>query len=92
MVLVTAHLVEPLSAAGDVPVPGLTHEEPNDWEFYVEGRLEAHPPSLSEEYRQRLDDMGIDELRGPGAWATYDEQPSALAGQPEDIKKPQPGK
>jgi pilus assembly protein CpaC len=88
MVLVTANLVEPLSAAGDVPVPGLTHEEPNPWEFYLEGRLEAHPPSLSEDHRQRLDEMGLDELRGPGAWATYDEQPSALAGQPEEISRP----
>ncbi len=55
----------------------MCHVVPNDWELYGLARLEGQgsgtlPPDQMEWMRQ----LGFDQLRGPGAWATY-EQPSA---------------
>ena len=45
VILVTASLVEPMSVASAPPLPGVTHQAPNDWEFYVEGRIEGKEPA-----------------------------------------------
>lgn len=78
LVLVTASLVEPLSvAASDIPTPGALHCPPNDWELYAEGRIEGRSPSkVSSAHSAWLEELGLDQLRGPGAWVTYS-SPSA---------------
>lgn len=74
MVLVTASLVEPQNARfEDVPYPGMTHKKPGPWRFYVEGQLEAkHPRTLTPAQQDRLSNLGLNKLNGPGAWANYE--------------------
>lgn len=73
IVLVTAHLVEPASFSTTPPLPGFLHSEPNDWEFYLEGRIERKAPAkLCPADAEWLKQMGLDELLGPGAWDSYD--------------------
>jgi pilus assembly protein CpaC len=75
VILVTASLVEPITAASAPPLPGVTYAEPNDWEFYAEGRLEGKKPAKIDPATQKwLKDMGLDQLVGPGAWDSYEEQ------------------
>ncbi len=74
VILVTASLVEPLSLAQTPPLPGVTHTAPDDWELYLEGRIHGRQPAkLDPASTQWLKDMGLDQLVGPGAWATYGE-------------------
>ena len=41
---------------------------PNDWEFYVEGRIESKEPARIDPASQKwLQEMGLDQLVGPGA-------------------------
>lgn len=42
VILVTPRLVHPLECNEVPPLPGLDLLEPNDWEFYLCGRLESH--------------------------------------------------
>jgi pilus assembly protein CpaC len=72
VVLVTASLVEPVStSASTFVLPGEMHAVPNDWEFYALGRVEGKGhPGISAEQAKWLDDTGLDQLRGPGAWAS----------------------
>ncbi len=42
VILVTPRLVHPLECNEVPPLPGLDLIEPNDWEFYLLGRLESH--------------------------------------------------
>ena len=76
VVMVTASFVEPLSTdedLSDMMLPGSFHTPPNDWELYGLGRLEgAEPGRLSAKQSAWLNETGLSELRGPGAWATYD--------------------
>jgi pilus assembly protein CpaC len=46
VVLVTASLVEPMSLDKTPPLPGFLHEEPKDWELYLEGRIEGEKPII----------------------------------------------
>jgi len=72
VVLVTASLVEPMSLATPPPVPGFLHEDPNDWEFYLEGRIEGKAPAkINSDSAKFLKQMGLDRLAGPGAWDLY---------------------
>ncbi len=73
VVLVTASLVEPMSLDKTPPVPGFLHVEPNDWEFYLEGRIEGKEPAkIDPDNAELLKQMGLDRLTGPGAWDSYD--------------------
>ncbi len=73
VVLVTANLVEPMSLASVPPLPGLLHEPPDDWELYVEGRIEGKAPAkISPTDMKWLRQMGLDKLSGPGAWDSYE--------------------
>lgn len=73
IVLVTASLVEPMNLAEVPPLPGFLHEEPNDWEFYLEGRIEGKEPAkIYPADADWLREIGIDQLFGPGAWDRYD--------------------
>jgi pilus assembly protein CpaC len=75
VILVTASLVEPMSLAAVPPLPGITHQAPNDWEFYIEGRIEGKEPArIDPASQQWLRDMGLDQLAGPGAWDRYEDQ------------------
>ncbi len=75
VILVTAELVEPMTLAQAPPLPGALHSTPNDWELYLEGRLEGKEPArLDDHSREWLKEMGLDELTGPGAWDTYEDQ------------------
>ena len=72
LVLVTATLVEPLNSAP--AVPGVTESVPTDWEVYALGNLTGKQPAkLSASDARWLQQAGILSLRGPGAWATYDQ-------------------
>jgi pilus assembly protein CpaC len=42
VILVTPRLVHPMECDEVPPLPGLDILEPNDWEFYLLGRLESH--------------------------------------------------
>jgi len=78
VVLVTASLVEPMSLAGVPPVPGFTHVEPNDWEFYIEGRLEGkRPAGIDPGNAESLRQMGLNQLAGPGAWDSHNKPASS---------------
>ncbi|MHC4131237.1 MAG: type II and III secretion system protein family protein [Planctomycetota bacterium] len=73
VILVTATLVEPLSLTSMPPLPGSLHVDPNDWEFYLQGQIQGRRPvSISPEDSEWLQELGLDELAGPGAWDSYD--------------------
>ncbi|MHC4657874.1 MAG: type II and III secretion system protein family protein [Planctomycetota bacterium] len=82
VVLVTASLVEPMSLGATPPLPGFLHTEPNDWEFYLEGRLEGEEPAkIDPDDAEWLKQMGLERLMGPGAWDSYGEvTPHSQAG------------
>jgi len=83
VVLVTATLVEPQSLASMPPLPGEAHVPPNDWELYAEGRIEGKTAGrLSADDAARLKAMGLDRLVGPGAWATYEQEPAPSRATP----------
>ncbi len=72
VILVTASLVEPMTMAQAPPLPGATYTVPDDWELYLEGRLEGRKPAkLDPASVQWLHEMGLDQLVGPGAWDSY---------------------
>jgi pilus assembly protein CpaC len=75
VIFVTASLVEPMSVAKAPPLPGALHVRPDDWELYLEGRLEGQGPALLDpSSAEWLKQMGLDQLAGPGAWDSYEEQ------------------
>jgi len=89
VVLVTASLVEPMSVASPPPVPGFLHTDPNDWEFYLEGRMEGKKPAeVSPEDARYLKQMGLDQLVGPGAWDSYNKPISAGKPPTKSSAKP----
>jgi pilus assembly protein CpaC len=82
VILVTASLVEPMSLAATPPLPGFLHTEPNDWEFYLGGRIEGEEPAkIDPDDAEWLKQMGLERLMGPGAWDSYGEAtPHSQAG------------
>ncbi|UCG59709.1 MAG: pilus assembly protein N-terminal domain-containing protein [Phycisphaerales bacterium] len=95
VILVTASLVEPISAATPPPTPGFLHTVPNDWELYIEGRLEGKEPArIDPASAQWLKEMGLGGLVGPGAWDSYDRPilPSPDGTAPEPTAAPTPMK
>lgn len=73
VVLVTAILVEPLTIdQKTAPMPGLLDTAPSDWELYLEGRLVGKEPAKIDDIdAEWLKTLGLDQLKGPGAWDTY---------------------
>jgi pilus assembly protein CpaC len=86
VILVTASLVEPMSLASTPPLPGFQHSEPNDWEFYLEGRIESKEPAkIDANHAKWLEEMGLNQLVGPGAWDSYNKPVSpSRAGLPSN--------
>jgi Flp pilus assembly secretin CpaC len=83
VVLVTASLIEPMSLATTPPLPGFLHTEPNDWELYLEGRIEGKKPAkIDSDNARLLKQMGLDRLMGPGAWDSYDKPISSSKADP----------
>lgn len=74
LVLVKAELVEPLSIGQEVPLPGVAEASPSDWELYAMGEVTGSKASRADADWLKAHDW--DKLRGPGAWANYDEPPS----------------
>jgi pilus assembly protein CpaC len=75
VVLVTATLAEPSSDTAPLPLPGDLHRTPDNWELYLDGHIESQRPAqLSAAQSEQLRRMGLDQLRGPGAWASYETQ------------------
>ena len=71
VVMVTAELIEPMDDGAARPMPGDLTQAPNDWELFVEGSLfgaakVGNPLS-------RLKALGLDGIKGPGAWRRPDE-------------------
>jgi len=78
VILVTASLIEPMTLNEAPPVPGFLHSDPNDWEFYLEGRLEGKEPAkIHSNDAEWLRKMNLDQLKGPGAWDSYNEPVSS---------------
>ncbi len=72
VVLVTPTLVEPLNMKP--AMPGVRHAAPSYWELYANGVIEGQPkskPKASREARKWLKGLGLQKLRGAGAWAQH---------------------
>lgn len=73
LVLVTASLVEPLSESTPRVLPGDLHNVPSDWELYGGGNIEGIGSArASGANTASVEELGFDELKGPGAWDSYD--------------------
>lgn len=84
VILITASLVEPMSLATTPPTPGCLHTPPNDWELYLEGRIEGKEPAkIDPTSAQWFKRIGLNGLLGPGAWDSYD-KPAPLS-QAENV-------
>jgi pilus assembly protein CpaC len=84
VVMVTAELVEPLDDGRERPMPGDLTESPNDWELFVEGSLFG--ASKVGNPLSRLKTLGLDGLKGPGAWRRPDEaRPFASDPMPSPV-------
>jgi pilus assembly protein CpaC len=89
VVLVTVSLVEPMSLAEVPPVPGILHTRPNDWELYLEGRIEGKEPAkVDPATAEWLKKIGLDRLMGPGAWDSYDAQTPSIQLETEPNAPP----
>jgi pilus assembly protein CpaC len=75
VVLVTAELVEPVDAlSGSEVLPGDFHVRPNDWQLFMEGKIEGSVIApLPDEQANALRKLGIANLEGPGAWKRFDD-------------------
>ncbi len=72
VVLVRASLVEPMNLASMPPAPGMSHVVPNDWELYGLGQLEGEASrTAAAQQVEWVRDLGLDRLKGPGAWQGY---------------------
>jgi pilus assembly protein CpaC len=86
VVLVTPTLVEPLNHVARRPIPGDLHTSPNDWELFGWGKIEGgakHPDEVSND----AVDLGkLEDLHGPGAWATYYKSEPATKSEQAKVK------
>jgi len=74
VMLVTASLVSPESETNLPALPGGTHVTPNDWELYALGHIDGQQVgAVSDADANRLQQSGLSRLRGPGAWANYND-------------------
>jgi pilus assembly protein CpaC len=92
VILVTVSLVEPMSLASTPPLPGFAHAEPNDWELFIEGRIEGKEPAkINADHARYLQEMGLDRLVGPGAWDSYGAPQSSSQGEFSSNEETKPG-
>jgi len=81
VMLVTASLVEPQSTTEKPILPGDLDKRPNDWEFYFLGQTENSQAAVSPQDSARMQAQGLNDLRGPGAWASYSTGIPAKTGE-----------
>ncbi len=82
VVMVTASLVTPMSPSDAPPLPGTLEQPENDWEIFVEADFDGTIPVVaSKSSPSSLKRLGLDRLRGPGAWATHDNDASHSVGR-----------
>ena len=87
IILVTAVLVEPMSLAEVPPLPGFLHKEPDDWELYIDGKIDGTElPKINPADAEWMRQMGLDELIGPGAWDYYDNPAAPSKADIEPVK------
>jgi pilus assembly protein CpaC len=92
VVLATATLVEPLDHNPNRLVPGDLYEVPNDWELYLQGRIEGMIwESSSSPDGARINQSVLKKLKGPGAWATYHQGASAKRSPVNPTSSATPG-
>lgn len=77
LVLVKAELVEPMPLGQDPPLPGVADKSPSDWELYALGRTTGIGCKAAAVDAEWLRQHDWDKLRGPGAWAGYDQPDSS---------------
>jgi Flp pilus assembly secretin CpaC len=88
VVLVTVDVVEPMDDQAFLPLPGELHKPPSDWELYGQGKLEKGIPGrVANSEAAYIRDMGLEGLKGPGAWAYYG-QPAARPHPSKPDRKP----
>lgn len=85
LILATVELVEPLDTRLSPVAPGETHETPSDWELYAGGKLHGES-GAGVRALAWPEQMGLDRLRGPGAWATHDQERTPVRPAPVDIE------
>jgi pilus assembly protein CpaC len=91
LLLVTASLVEPVSLAKKSPLPGQFHVRPNDWEVYALGRSEGRgAAAMTPDDKEWLRTRGLDRLRGPGAWVSYNDRAAVAAAPNKPTDAPAP--
>jgi pilus assembly protein CpaC len=77
VVLCTATLVEPLALAEKPPLPGSIEVPERDWEVFLKGSIEGNiPADPGAPDPAVFKAMGLDRLKGPGAWTDYDSKPA----------------
>jgi pilus assembly protein CpaC len=80
LVLVTASTVAPMSTLRPPTLPGSTHVRPNDWEFYTMGSIEGGL-GMSHAEPAPAGDAGFSQLKGPGAWASFEPSDAVVSPQ-----------
>jgi pilus assembly protein CpaC len=90
LVLVTASLVEPVSELNLPTPPGGMHTDPNDWELYLMGALGGSRPKVSEGDSQSMKTLGLDKLRGPGAWMNHGQTPAFSQARSDEVASVSP--
>ena len=88
VVMVTADLIEPIDDGRARPMPGDLTDAPNDWELFVEGSLFG--ASKVGNPLSRLKSLGLDGIKGPGAWRRPDEA-RPFASDPMPVPPPAAG-
>lgn len=92
--LVTVDLVEASDAQVGPILPGEEHVTPSDWEIYYEGRLNMNTPGrLANSEADYVNALGLHELKGPGAWSYYGQEPARArptGSSPQAVAEPEP--
>ena len=90
LVLVTASLVEPVSELNLPDLPGGTHTDPNDWQLYLMGAIGGSRPRVAEGDAQSMQSLGLEKLRGPGAWMNHGQTPAFSQARSDEMASVSP--
>jgi pilus assembly protein CpaC len=90
LVLVTASLVEPVSELNLPPMPGDLHTDPNDWQLYLMGAIGGSRPKVAQGDAQSMQALGLEKLRGPGAWMNHGQTPAFSQARSDEMASVSP--
>lgn len=76
VVMATASLVEPISLTKSAPLPGTIEVPENDWQIFLEGKIDGNIPSSFRPDPAVFKTLGLGKLKGPGAWTRHDKKPA----------------